>query len=88
MKAKIILNHDMVQILHEGSHYRVLITMSKGGQVEHEPFPGDQRGLVAAVSLATDVLAGKVWLSHAIDGAKRFALPETVQLQVNGKVKP
>jgi hypothetical protein len=77
---KTILNHPLVQILNEGAKYRVLISMSKGGQVEHEPFPGDQRGLVAAMSLATEVLAGKVWLSHSVAGPKRFELPEQVQI--------
>lgn len=75
-----ILNHPLVQIAQEKSKYRVLISLSKGGQIEHEPFPGDQRGLVAAMSLATEVLAGKVWLSHYIAGEKRFELPETVSL--------
>lgn len=85
---KVVLNHDLVQIILDGSSYRVLIAMSKGGMVEHQPFPGDQRGLVAAMSLATDVLAGKIWLSHQIKTDNLPEIPERVELKrsLNGRV--
>lgn len=84
---KLILNHPLCQIYQEESAYRVLITMSKGGVVEHEPFPGDQRGLVAAMSLAVDVLAGKIWLSHVDRQSEAPQKPATVLLEKkHGKI--
>jgi hypothetical protein len=78
---KTILNHELIKILEDKGQYRVLISMTNGGQVEHQPFPGDQRGLVAAVSLAVDVLAGKIWLSHVAETDSKVSIPERVLLE-------
>lgn len=58
-QGKLILDAELVKIYFTGNEYRVLISMSRGGMLEHEPFPGDLRGLVAAMTLATEVCAGK-----------------------------
>lgn len=58
-KKKLILDTELVQIVQEGGEYRMFIKMSRGGTLEHEPFPQDLRGLVAALQLATEVCAGK-----------------------------
>lgn len=61
MKTVNILTHKLVRIIFDGNQHRVYIALSKGGWLEHNPFPGDLRGLVAAMSLATDCLAGKFY---------------------------
>ena len=81
-----ILNHQLCQILKSGDKYRLLITMHSGEVVEHQPFPGDQRGLVAAMDVATSILAGKFWLSHSLTKkVERPALPEPVELKIRSK---
>jgi hypothetical protein len=59
MKTTLILQHRLVRIEFDGTQHRVFIAMSRGGYLEHNPFPGDLRGLVSAMTLATDCLAGK-----------------------------
>lgn len=56
-----ILKHGLVKIGFNGTQHRVFIKMSAGGWLEHNPFPGDLRGLVAAMTLATDCIAGKFY---------------------------
>lgn len=56
---KTILNHEIVKILDDGKNYRVLITMAKGGVLEHSPFPRELRGLIAAMDLAMNCMSGK-----------------------------
>jgi hypothetical protein len=65
---KAILQHELVKVFKTSNGYEMHICMQNGQWVEHEPFPGDQRGLVAAVSLAAEVLAGKFWLRKALHG--------------------
>ncbi len=80
-KMKTIVDHELVQvILDPAVGYRVLISMQKGGQVETNPYPGNQMGLVAAMQLATEVMAGKVWLSHVAKDAPGWVAPLAVQL--------
>jgi hypothetical protein len=56
---KVILNTELVKINDLGTEYQVLITMSQGGVLEHEPFPKSLQGLVSAMQLATEICAGK-----------------------------
>ena len=58
-QPKLILQTDIVRIEFTGKEHRVLIRLSEGGWLEHNPFPGDLRGLVSAMCLATDCLLGK-----------------------------
>lgn len=82
----LIVNHKMVQVrLQEGIGYRVFITMEKGGVVETAPFPGNQMGLIGAMNIATEVMAGKIWLSHAVSEATGFKVPESVLLNAAQK---
>lgn len=90
MKAKLnlIVNHKLVQVMEDPAvGYRVLISMEKGGQVETNPFPGNQMGLVGAMQLATEVMAGKIWLSHVATDAPGWKAPLTVQLEAPKTVK-
>lgn len=62
----LILQHRLVRIEFDGTVHRLFLRMSEGGWVEHNPFPGDLRGLVAAMTLATDCIAGKVFLKAVV----------------------
>lgn len=77
-----IVNHKLVQVIQDpAAGYRVFISMEKGGQVETRPFPGDQMGLVGAMQLATEVMAGKIWLSHVAKEAPGWTAPASVMLE-------
>ena len=66
----LILQHKIVRIeLENGKHY-VFIRLSQGGWLRHNPFTGDLRGLVSAMSLATDCLAGKFFPMGIEDSLK------------------
>lgn len=81
-KQNLIVNHKLVQVIEDPvAGYRVLISLQKGGQVETNPYPGNQMGLVAAMQIATEVMAGKIWLSHLTKDAPAWAAPLTVQLE-------
>ena len=81
-KLNVIVNHKLVQVIEDPAvGYRVLISMEKGGQVETNPYPGNQMGLVAAMQIATEVMAGKIWLSHLAKDAPAWTAPLAVQLQ-------
>lgn len=87
-KVEVIVNHKLVQVLHDlnNGSYRVLISMEKGGQVETNPYPGNQMGLVAAMQIATEVMAGKIWLSHVATNAPAWTAPPAVMLQAPAKI--
>jgi len=82
IKGEVIVNHKLVQVILDPKvGYRVLIAMQKGGQVEHNPFPSNQMGLVGAMQLATEVMAGKIWLSHIASDAPGWTAPTAVMLE-------
>lgn len=77
MKAKIILNHEFVQIIDNGKQYSVLIHMVRSGQIlEHEPYERSLRGLVSALTLATEVISGKFYPRAVFDSATTFLLED------------
>jgi hypothetical protein len=81
-KNKTIVNHELVQVvLDPAVGYRVYISMQKGGLVETNPYPGNQMGLVAAMQLATEVMSGKIWLSHVAKEAPGWTAPTSVQIE-------
>ena len=81
-KANVIVNHKLVQVTEDPAvGYRVFITMQSGGQIEHNPFPANQMGLVGAMQLATEVIAGKIWLSHVSSDAPGWTAPTSVMLE-------
>jgi len=82
IKGNLIVNHKLIQVIEDPAvGYRVLITMQKGGQVETNPYPGNQAGLVAAMQMATEVMAGKVWLSHVATDAPGWTAPTSHMLE-------
>jgi hypothetical protein len=59
---KLILNDEIVKVYEnkENQAYNVFIRLSaQDGWIEHNPFPGNLQGKIAAMSLATDCMAGK-----------------------------
>jgi hypothetical protein len=79
-ESKIILTHEMVRIVQTTTGYDLHLCMQNGQWVEHEPFPPDQRGLVAAVSLAAEILAGKFWLRKTLQQGPALNIPTPMQL--------
>lgn len=77
----IVLNHPMIRVVSSSTFYEVEICMQNGTWVRHEPFPLDQRGLVAAISLAVDVLAGKFWLKEIVKQSEGWKAPLNVRLE-------
>ena len=63
---KLVLNHDMCRIYLDQNEYKLFIKMFDGKWALQKPYPGDQRGLIGAMVLATDVLAGKVMLAGSV----------------------
>jgi hypothetical protein len=55
------VDHEMVKVFSTKQAHTVYIKMQEGGWVKHHPFPPDLRGLVGAMGIATDVMAGKFW---------------------------
>jgi hypothetical protein len=86
---KVILNHPMVRIVeNEKDHtYELSIHMRDGGWVKQAPYPADQRGVIGALTLALDVLAGKVLLMGVDRTAKAlpYETPDMVLLDTPKK---
>lgn len=68
MKNGTVLDTPLVQIFEEDNQYKMLIKMSQGGILEHEPFPKNLQGLVSALQLATEILAGKFYPRRVVTG--------------------
>lgn len=88
MKKRVILQTDLVRIVFDGKLHHVHIRLSEGGWLEHNPFSGDLRGLVAAMTLATDCLAGKFFPMGVIASSeaekprqKALAAPSTISVE-------
>jgi hypothetical protein len=86
---KIILNHPMVLVVEENNAYVVKIRMRDGRYALQSPFPADQRGIIGALTLALDVLAGKIMLTgiEAPSNVRPLPFPERIALDVPKDVK-
>lgn len=62
----IILNTPFVKIIKTSLHLEVTITCRDGSIIEHEPFPDNAEGLVNALSIATEICAGKFYLKRVV----------------------
>ncbi len=67
IKPKVILDHSMVRIIEADQQYQLFIKMTNGKYASNAPYPADQRGIIAALQLALDVLAGKIMLAGTVD---------------------
>ena len=63
---KLILDTPLVQIHQTKIGYQMRITSMNGTIIEHAPFPPNLEGMVAAISLAAEIRAGKFCLSHVV----------------------
>lgn len=84
---KHIVIHELVDLTQatEGAPYKLMIRLQEGGSVEHAPFPGDVRGLVAAMDICTQVMAGKFWLRRFVDAGPAWTAPLAVQIEAKSK---
>lgn len=79
-EGKLILDTELVKIFFTGSEHRVFIAISQGGVLEHEPFPGDLRGLVAALDLARECCAGKFFPKCVVKENERItSIPKALK---------
>lgn len=82
--VKIVLNHPMVRVAESNGEYHLSIRLRSGAWVNQMPYPADQRGIIGALTLAIDVLAGKILLtgieSPAKDVPQHAALPGMLEL--------
>jgi len=68
MKQKLILDTPMVKIIQtKPEEIQLLIKMKDGKYAVQNPYTGDLRGLIGAITLSLDVLAGKVILNGTVD---------------------
>jgi hypothetical protein len=63
---KLVLDTPLVQIHDIGTCYEMMIRTKNGSIIEHEPFPHNLEGMVAAISLSAEICAGKFYLSKVI----------------------
>jgi hypothetical protein len=83
-KNEVIVNHKLVRVEFDPVvGYRVFISMQKGGVVETNPFPGTNLGLVGAMNIATEVMAGKIWLLQLHSAAPGWTAPTTHMLEAS-----
>lgn len=66
MKQIFVVNTPFIQIEMTEKGYVPHITCKDGSIIEHETFPKDPQGLVNAMILASEVCAGKFYLSKVI----------------------
>lgn len=57
----LVLKTDLCKIVNEQNQYKVFVKIEKGGWLQLQPFTNDPRGLVGALTVATEVCAGKFW---------------------------
>lgn len=76
---KIIMNHSMVRVIERDNTYVLSIRMRDGQWAVQQPYPADQRGIIGALTLAVDVLAGKVLLM-GIEATPKAHAEENVKL--------
>ena len=78
---KTLLNHEMCMITESNNELQVKIKMMKGGYVLNRPFPADLRGTIGALTLALDVISGKVILQEVVteDNTGAFLVNQMIE---------
>lgn len=64
---KTILNTDNCKIIQDHNGFRVMMKMESGGWVESMPYSPELKGLIGALTLSIDVIAGKVWINKPVE---------------------
>ena len=78
---KTLLNHEMCNIVQDGNELKVKIRMTTSGWVWNRPFPADLRGTIGALTLALDVISGKVILQEVVteDNTGAFLVNQMIE---------
>lgn len=63
---KILLNHDFAKAVEENGQITLYIKLANGEYAVQAPYPADLRGAIGALTLALDVLAGKIMLGTTV----------------------
>lgn len=61
-----LVNTPLVRVFKSAKGYEMHIVCKDGSVIEHEPFPNDLQGMVAAISLSAEICAGKFYLSKVL----------------------
>lgn len=83
-KKKLVLDTDNVKVYLEGAGHVVYIKMGDGKWMVNRPHSGDLKGLVAALTLGIDALAGKIWPMTAVSLNEKDKNPSPLELAFNG----
>jgi len=62
-KKSVLLNHQFVRVVEENGFYNLYIKMRNGQWACQAPYAADLRGAIAALTLAVDIMAGKILLT-------------------------
>jgi hypothetical protein len=63
---KILLNHDLCRVVEENGKFTLYVKMANGSYAVQRPYDADLRGAIGALTLALDVLAGKIILGGVV----------------------
>ena len=80
MKKKIILDTNTCKVYQEKEGIVLYMQLKNGGWVKNNPYKGDLQGLIGALTLGIDVLAGKVWPSMVVSSPEGDLKPVPQQL--------
>jgi hypothetical protein len=75
----LILNTPNCRIVQTKDKMILEMKMDNGQWVRQMPYTNDLKGLVAALTLSIDVVAGKIWLQSAVDDDKKNLLSIAVE---------
>lgn len=67
MKNQLVLNTQTCKVFHEKEGLILYMKMKNGGWVKNNAYKADLQGLIGALTLGIDVLAGKVWPTQVVE---------------------
>lgn len=76
----LVVNTELIKVTLENGSLVPRIKMADGGILELKSFKADLQGYIAALGLATEVLAGKFWPSHVVKDNKVLSSNPNVKL--------
>jgi len=82
---KTILDTELCKIVKNEKGHQVFIAMNSKKWVANTPHSGDLKGLIGAMTLAIDVLAGKIWLEGLAEVEKPKTKLVTIEHEENEK---
>jgi hypothetical protein len=86
---QVLLNHEFCKVVIENGQCTLYIRMANGEHAVQRPYPADLRGQIGALTLALDVLAGKIILGGTVRLNENEFKPENADavetLAIDGK---